>query len=201
MLLLHFTALLLLKLPHLITAQCPACDSYSAALKTCQSQTTTSNLTTTGDTMDTASIECMCVKNSGTEQMDICHGCLQNTLDWDVSLLLGWYITCSAKDDFGDEQAVACWEGQLDHLTPCFPATVRNGGGVSSGRYAGDDEEPRSVLGSLNVGFSLLICYSMSTPEASVDESASAATRFFDGIGASLPFWLVLLWYLLFDEG
>ncbi|KAL9029487.1 MAG: hypothetical protein Q9180_007026, partial [Flavoplaca navasiana] len=110
---------------------------------------------------DTASIECMRVKSSGTKQMNTCQGCPQTTcaLDWSASPLLERYFTCEANDEFGDEQAVACWEGQPNDLTPCVSATTfrsedRGGsGGSASGADARGDEEPRSVSGALRVGF------------------------------------------------
>ena len=76
--------------------------------------------------------------------MNTCQGCPQTTyaLDWDASLLLEWYFTCKANDEFGDEQAVACWEGQPNDLAPCVSATVRSGA-ASSGGDAGGDEELR----------------------------------------------------------
>lgn len=93
--------------------------------------------------------------------MKTCQGRPQTTyaLDWDASLLLEWSLTCNANDEFGDEQAVACWEGQPNDLTPCVSATVRSGvrggsGGSPSGGDAGGDGEPRSVSSSLRIDFS-----------------------------------------------
>lgn len=148
-----FTALFFLHLPHLIAAQCPACTSYTAALTSCQSKTTSGNLTTTGSTIDTATVDCMCVSSSSTAQMNTCQGCALSSISSttadnyvDTSLLLSWYYVCKAKDQWGDQQGVACWEGQPLDFVPCVSNTVKKGGGSTSGGSGGSDTAPRSAL-------------------------------------------------------
>lgn len=152
MYLILLTTFFLLQFPHLVTAQCPACSSYTAALNSCQSKTTSGNLTTTGSTIDTATVDCMCVSSSSTSQMNTCQGCALSSISSttadnpvDTSLLLSWYYVCKAKDQWGDQQGVACWEGQPLDLLPCVSNTVKKGGGSTSGGSAGSDTAPRSV--------------------------------------------------------
>lgn len=136
-----FTSLLILHIAHFINALCPACGSYSAALKSCQSNS--ANLTLIGSAMDTASIDCMCMSRSSTTQKNTCQGCQVSSTSAedfpDPSLLLTWYFTCKASDQWGDQQGVACWEGQPLNLAPCVSNTVRQGGGSTSGGSAGED--------------------------------------------------------------
>ena len=126
-------ALFTLYLPHLITAQCSACDSYSAALKSCQ--TTSANITEVGNTMDTKSVHCMCVSSSSASEMNACQGCDESNinLNLDDVLLLTWYQTCKADSQWGDQQAIACWEGQPINLLPCIENTGGKGSGTTPG--------------------------------------------------------------------
>lgn len=128
-----FLALSTLHLPNLITAQCSACDSYSAALKSCQ--TTSANISAVGSTIDTKSVNCMCVSSSSATEMNTCQGCNEANLNLklDTLLLLAWYNTCTADGEWGDQQGVACWEGQPINLVPCFMNTGGKGSGTTPG--------------------------------------------------------------------
>jgi hypothetical protein len=120
--------LLGLFLPSLISAQCPACDSYTAALKSCQSPSV--NVTAIGNTMDASTVHCMCVAHSNTAQMNTCQGCLETSGTTDIlTVLLTWRTTCNADTLFGDQQAVACWEGQPGNILPCISKMFGNGFG------------------------------------------------------------------------
>lgn len=133
---------LTLTIPHQTTAQCPACDTCSAALKQCQT-TSTTNITTTGNTLDTASVHCMCVTSSSATQMNSCRGCRDAsnlvTGGLDLQVLLAWYYTCNADDQFGEGQAKACWESQPGSFLPCVSntggkgATTMTNGGLLGG--------------------------------------------------------------------
>ena len=69
-------ALFTLYLPHLIAAsQCQTCDSFNAALKSCQ--TTGTNSTAIGSKMDTETVHCMCVSSSSSTEMADCAYCNQ----------------------------------------------------------------------------------------------------------------------------
>lgn len=126
-------ALFALHLPYLITAQCSACNSYSAALKSCQ--TTSANITAVGNIMDTTSVHCMCVSSSSATEMNTCQGCGESNfnLNLDLSLLLAWYNTCKADGQWGDQQAIACWEGQPNNFLPCFENTGGKGSSTIPG--------------------------------------------------------------------
>ena len=129
-------ALISLHLPYLTAAQCSVCNSYSAALKSCQ--TTSANVTAVGGTMDTTSVHCMCISKSSTAQMNTCQGCddSNTSLNLDISLLYAWYLTCKADEQWGDQQGVACWEGQPDNFLPCVEKT----GGKGSDAIPGGSE-------------------------------------------------------------
>lgn len=124
-------------LPTLITAQCAACDSYSAALTKCQ--TASANVTAVGSTMDTTSIKCMCITSSSESQMNACQGCEESdpSTTFDALTLLAWTTTCTAYGNWGDQQAVACWEGQPSNDFPCFEKTGAGnsipGSGITTG--------------------------------------------------------------------
>ena len=145
-----FTSLFFFHLPHLVTAECPDCNSYSAALTSCQSKTTSGNLTTTGSKIDTGTVDCMCVSGSNTAQMNSCQGCYAasatlntNDEDVDVSLLLSWYYVCKANDQWGNQQGAACWQGQPLDYVPCVSNTVKKGGGSTSGGSGGSGTSSR----------------------------------------------------------
>ena len=132
-----FLAFFALSLPIVITAQCNACDSYTAALKSCQK--TSANITEVGNTMDTTSIHCMCSTNSNAQQINACDGCWDSNpdVDLDITILLAWSTTCKADGQFGEQQAVACWEGQPGNFLPCLEkGTGTSGGPTSSGSGA-----------------------------------------------------------------
>ncbi len=129
-----------LLLPTIVTAQCPSCDSYTAALKSCQ--TTSANITAVGDTMDTTSVQCMCVTKSDSATMNTCVGCWESNAEaqsfsnegFDVKVLQAWGTTCKADAQFGEQQAVSCWESQPSILLPCFEKS----GGTTSGPTLGN---------------------------------------------------------------
>lgn len=108
-----------------ISALCSACSSYNAALSACSSNSV--NVTAIGSPLNTAAIHCMCSdKNSGS-QMNQCSGCsLTDTSDDDDtdepndSVLQAWVTTCVADTQYGDQQAVLCWEGQPTNPLPCY---------------------------------------------------------------------------------
>lgn len=124
-------ALLTLQLPYLTTAQCPSCDSYTTALKSCQ--TTSTNVTAVGNTMGTTSVNCMCVAHSNAGQMNTCQGCYDINTDINILVLLAWYTTCTAGQQFGAQQAVSCWESQPSNYMPCVSNTVGKGSGTTNG--------------------------------------------------------------------
>lgn len=125
-------ALLSPLLPTLTTAQCPACDSYQSALKTCQ--TPSANTLAAGSSMDVAGIQCMCTKESSAQELNTCQGCnnADLNLEIDVGALLAWTTTCQADGKFGDEQAVKCWMGQPSDPLPCFMKGSGSGSGGGS---------------------------------------------------------------------
>ena len=145
----HFISLLTLLLPTLVNAQCPTCDSYAAALKSCQSASI--DVTTVGSTMDAASIECMCKTKSNAADMNSCIGCWEvnptsyfNDQDGlSVTTVTSWQTTCKADNQFGDKQAVACWEGQPSDSLPCFEKDGGSGSGSGGGTsLGGSDSSP-----------------------------------------------------------
>ncbi|KAI4220291.1 MAG: hypothetical protein LQ349_008125 [Xanthoria aureola] len=174
------TSLFFFQLSHLVTAECPDCSSYSAALTSCQSKTTSGNLTITGSKIDTGTVDCMCVSNSNTAQMNSCQGCYAasatlntNDEDVDVSLLLSWYYVCKANDQWGNQQGAACWQGQPLDFVPCVSNTVKKGGGSASG-------------GSGGSGTSSSLSTPAASPAAEPAGAKSAATVSYDCIQASL---------------
>ncbi|KAL8671462.1 MAG: hypothetical protein Q9168_004031 [Polycauliona sp. 1 TL-2023] len=182
--LLLISTLFILNLPSLIAAQCPACTSYTAALDTCQSQTTSANLTMTGTKLDTATVKCMCVSGSNTAQLNTCQGCLQGSILGpgeegyvDPLLLLSWYNVCGANDKWGEEQGAACWQSQPGSYLPCVSNTVKkSGGSTASGSTAGGDAAASSP-----------------TPaSSSKDTQSSAAKRSYEGIASSVVLFVSL---------
>ena len=145
-----YTILFSLNLPLLITAQCDACTSYGAALDTCQSKTTSANLTMVGTTMDTAAVDCMCKTDSNQAQMNTCQGCavsgtattsLEDYVDQTV--VSSWYFVCKVNDQWGNEQGAACWKGQPLDLLPCLSNSLKEGDGSTSGGSAGGETSLR----------------------------------------------------------
>ena len=145
--LLSYLTLFLPLLPTLISAQCASCDSYTSALKSCQ---TSSNVTAVGTQMDPTTIRCMCSSKSGTTDMNACQGCLMATPDTDVSptVLLAWTTTCTADSQFGDKQAAICWQSQPDNFIPCVSKNSGGSGGGSGGTSGGGDVATTSGTGS-----------------------------------------------------
>ena len=133
--LLSAVALFLPILPSLISAQCAACDSYTAALKSCQ--TTSAKVNVIGTTMDSTTLHCMCTTKSNVTQMNACQGCEESSpnASLDIILLSVWTATCAADGQFGDQQALLCWESQPDNFLPCLSKT--SGGGSGSGNVGG----------------------------------------------------------------
>ena len=130
-----YLTFLILLLPTFIAAQCSDCDSYEAALKACQ--TGSVNVTAVGEATDTASIHCMCAAHSNGQTMNACQGCWNSNpsayINLDIAVLLAWTTTCKADGQFGDDQAVKCWEGQPSDALPCFEKTSGSSGGPTLG--------------------------------------------------------------------
>jgi len=126
---LFYLTLLASFLPALTAAQCAACDSYKEALKGCE--TTSTNVTAVGGTMDTTSLHCMCATQNNATNMNTCNGCWNSNPDLklDVAVLLAWSTTCKADAKFGEQQAVTCWESLPGNALPCFEKGGANGGG------------------------------------------------------------------------
>ncbi|KAM0798759.1 hypothetical protein BDR22DRAFT_890883 [Usnea florida] len=124
--------ILVLLFPALISAQCAACDSYTAALQSCQ--TTSANDTAVGTTIDSTTIHCMCSSKSNYTDMNACTACytIDPSATLDFSVLSAWALTCTADGQFGDQQAAECWQSQPDNVGPCLSKT----GGSS---FAGGD--------------------------------------------------------------
>lgn len=134
-------ALLLHLFPTLISAQCAACDSYTAALTSCQ--TSSVNVTAVGTTMDATTLHCMCTSKSGVTEMNACEGCDESnpSSSLDLLLLAAWTTTCKADGQFGDQQAATCWESQPSDFLPCLSKT----GGSGSGSVNGDTNSGSDV--------------------------------------------------------
>ena len=145
--LLPTVALFLSLVPTLISAQCAACDTYTAALKSCQ--TTSANVTAVGTKMDSTTIHCMCTAESGVTGMNACQACEESnpSESLDLPVLLAWTTTCQADSQFGDQQATACWEGQPSNILPCVSKTGGSGsGGIDGGTTSGGDVAATSTL-------------------------------------------------------
>ena len=137
--LLPAVGLLLPLLPNLMSAQCANCDSYTAALKSCQ--TTSANVTAVGTTMDSTTIHCMCTTKSGVTEMNACQACDESNPSTDLAplVLSAWTTTCTADGQFGDQQAASCWESQPSNFMPCVSKTEGSGsvgGNTGSGASA-----------------------------------------------------------------
>ena len=126
-------ALFTLYLPHLIAAQCSSCNSFSAALKSCQ--TPSINTTEPFSPMDTETVHCMCVSSSNLAEMLACDECdgSSDTVTVNGAALIAWYDTCNADEAWGDQQAVACWETADTDALVCLENTVGNGSGTTPG--------------------------------------------------------------------
>ena len=128
-----FIALLTLLLPNLISAQCGSqCNSYTSALKTCQ---TSSKVLAVGTPMDTKTIHCMCGGNTNLTAMNTCQDCWESnpTASSLPDVLFAWITTCTADAQLGDQQAVLCWQNQPDNSIPCYSSS----GAVSSAHGGG----------------------------------------------------------------
>lgn len=61
-----------------------------------------------------------------------CDGSIDEvTVDGDA--LIAWYDACYADDTWGDQQAIACWEGLPDDKLPCVENTGGKGSAFTSG--------------------------------------------------------------------
>lgn len=137
--LLPAVALLLPLLPNLISNQCAACDSYTAALISCQ--TTSANVTAVSTPIGSTTIHCMCTLKSSVTAMNTCQACDQSNPSRDLAplVLSAWTATCTVDDQFGDQQAASCWESQASNLLPCVSKTGGSGsvgGNTNSGTSA-----------------------------------------------------------------
>ena len=126
---------LLLPLLRLVFAQCDSvCNSYNNALGSCQSS---SNVTSPGANMDSNTIKCMCTSKSNVTDMNACLGCEEANpvTDFNYVVSNAWVTTCKADVQFGDQQAVLCWEGQPSNFIPCVSKTTGSGsaGGSTNG--------------------------------------------------------------------
>lgn len=131
----------LLSLPAIISAQCAACDTYTAALVSCQK--TDANVTAVGTVMDTTTLSCMCSTSSTLSDMNACLGCEESSpnVTFDPTILQAWINTCKANAQFGNQQAANCWESQPSDDLPCFSNTP-GAGNLGSGTNGGSDVAP-----------------------------------------------------------
>ena len=113
----------------LVSADCPACDSYNKALQACQ---TSSNVTEVGTKMDSTTIHCMCSSKSNVTDMNACQGCAEAdpslTLLSTALVLSAWTTTCQADVQYGDKQAALCWQSQPSNYIPCVSKSDGSGG-------------------------------------------------------------------------
>ncbi|CAF9938618.1 MAG: hypothetical protein ALECFALPRED_007750 [Alectoria fallacina] len=146
--LLPAVALFLPLLPTLISAQCAACDSYSAALKSCQ--TTSAQIVDVGSTMDSTALDCMCTSRSNVTDMNTCLACDEANLSTvlNIAVLNAWTMTCTADARFGDQQAVNCWESQPGSIVPC----VSPSSGSGNGSEGSDTDSGSDVATSASTG-------------------------------------------------
>ena len=112
----------------LASADCDVCDSYNGALQSCQ--TTSSNVTEVGTSMDSTTIHCMCSSKSNVTDMNACQGCAEADPDSDLlaTVLFAWITTCQADVQFGDKQAALCWQSQPSNYIPCVSKSDGSGG-------------------------------------------------------------------------
>ena len=147
--LLPAVALFLPLLPTLISAQCDACNSYSAALQSCQ--TTSAQVVDVGSTMDSTTLHCMCTSRSNVTEMNTCLGCDESNLSTtlNIAVLNAWTMTCKADARFGDQQAVSCWESQPGSIIPCVSTPSGSGSGTEgSDTYGGSDVATSASTGA-----------------------------------------------------
>ena len=149
--LLPIVALLLPFLPNLISAQCAACDSYTAALHSCQ--TTSANVTAVGTTMDSTTLHCMCTSKSSVTGMNACLACEESdpSPSLDSTVLLAWTNTCKADGQYGDQQAATCWASQPSNDLPCF-SNIGGNGGAAGGTNSGGDVAPTGTSAGATSG-------------------------------------------------
>ena len=122
--------------PAQIAADCSACNSYAAALKSCQ-KTPSANVTLTSSDMDTDTVHCMCISSSSHSEINKCRGCAASDVSvgesLDFTILAAWLATCNADDLFGDDQAALCWRSQPSDYVPCVSNTGGGSGTLSGG--------------------------------------------------------------------
>ena len=109
----------------LVSADCPACDSYNDALRSCQTSSTA-----VGTSTDSTTIHCMCSSKSNVTDMNACQGCAETdpSLDLAPTVLAAWTTTCQADVQFGDKQAALCWQSQPSNYIPCVSKSDGSGG-------------------------------------------------------------------------
>ena len=84
----------------LVWADCPSCDSYSKALRSCGSSS--ANTTVLGSSIDDHTVHCMCSTSSNSATLNSCHGCIisDSTANLDLGLnsiaMSAWTYTCKA---------------------------------------------------------------------------------------------------------
>ena len=112
----------------IFAAQCSQCDSYNAALKSCQKGG--ASLTDVGSDIDADAVHCMCKTASSATLIAACEDCAYlnpaNTVD--ITVLSAWFQTCTAASGFGDAQAVQCWQG---NDVDCYSGDPSLGGAAS----------------------------------------------------------------------
>ncbi|KAL8746863.1 MAG: hypothetical protein Q9190_001187 [Brigantiaea leucoxantha] len=177
-------ALALLHVPFLVAAQCPACDSYQAALKSCK--TNSADTQTVGDTMDTSTVHCMCQTKSTSAQQNTCTGCAEtnSNANLDITVLLAWYTTCTASETFDDKQAVLCWESQPTNILPCIEAvdntgddSSSSGSGSGTGGDSGNDSEATSSASSPSPSKTLSNTAAATNTASSPSKTATPSAR------------------------
>ena len=122
----------------LVSADCPVCNSYTNALRSCQ--TSSSHVTQVGTSMDSNTIHCMCSSKSNETDMNACQGCAETDPSPDLlsAVLAAWVVTCQADMQFGDKQAALCWQSQPSNYIPCVSKSDGSGGtGGSTGSGSG----------------------------------------------------------------
>ena len=103
--------------------------------------------------MDVPTIHCMCVSSSSAADINTCLGCYDTGSSTDtppdIEILSAWETTCKADENFGDQQAVACWEGQPSDFLPCVSNTGASGG-VGKGTTTGLSSVTMSATSAAN---------------------------------------------------
>ena len=151
----HFLIYTTLSFPFIstfVSADCTVCDSYTNALKSCQ---TSSHVTLVGTSMDSTTIHCMCSSKSNQTDMNACQSCAESdqSLDLDTAVLFAWIKTCQADVQFGDKQAALCWQSQPNNYIPCVSKSDGSGGTGGSTNSGSGGSTSRWVFFGFHMGF------------------------------------------------